>query len=93
MVPSLLLGGVQFQVMTRPQVVLNAGYIWLPILFKFSSLCQCCFHLSAVLAVRQLKALCLISVSFEEPMGRLTKKKNTGFKLGKEKEQKYISTK
>lgn len=58
-----------------PEVVLNAEYTWLPILLKFSSLCQCCFHLSAVLPVRQLKALCLISVSFEEPVGRLTKKK------------------
>lgn len=50
-----------------------------------------CFHVSAVLPVRQLKALCLISVSFEESVGRLTEKKKyiyIAFKLGKEKEQK-----
>lgn len=48
-----------------------------------------CFHLSAVLPVKQLKALCLISVSFEEPMGKLTKKKKKYcLEVGKEKEQK-----
>lgn len=89
MVPGFLLGGIQFQVMTTDLQVLNSTVHLAPhasqILLFLSMLC---FHLSAVLPVKQLKALCLIWVSSEEWEAYQKKKKNTALKLAKKKEQK-----